>query len=71
MPQADEEFAAGGAALAGGPAAGKIDLLTAVLQEMAGVLGVDGGGLTTLSPGTRDVRALEAVFAAAGNVPTS
>jgi hypothetical protein len=68
-PQTDEEFAAGGVALPGGPAAGKIDLLTAILQEMDGVVGLNGGGLTTLSPGTRGVRAIEAVFAAAGNTP--
>jgi hypothetical protein len=45
-----EEFFAGGTALPGGPPAGKIDLLTAVVQETAGVFGVGGGGLMTLSP---------------------
>jgi hypothetical protein len=70
-PQTDEEFSADGNALPGGPAAGKIDLLTAILQEMDGVVGLNGGGLTTLSPSTRGARAIEAVFAAAGNVPPS
>jgi hypothetical protein len=50
---------------------GKVDLLTAMLQEMDGVVGLNGGGLTTLSAGTRGARAIEAVFAAAGSTPPS
>jgi hypothetical protein len=71
-PLRDEEFAAGApdsplAALPGSPAAGKEDLLTAVLHEMGHLAGrPDGdGGLmaAALAPGTRDLGALDQVFA--------
>ncbi|HZY83519.1 MAG TPA: right-handed parallel beta-helix repeat-containing protein [Gemmataceae bacterium] len=71
-PLADEEFAPGAAgsplvALPGSPAAGKEDLLTAVLHEMGHLAGRPDGdaGLMAgaLGLGTRDLGALDQVFA--------
>jgi hypothetical protein len=68
-PWKDEEFA-GGRALANGPAAGKMDLLTVVLHEMGHLAGkddqTDGNGLMaeSLFPGTRRTDALDSVFGA-------
>jgi hypothetical protein len=67
-PLQDEEFAPGSplGALPGSPAAGKEDLLTAVLHEMGHLAGsTDGtGGFMsgTLAPGTRDLAALDSFF---------
>jgi uncharacterized delta-60 repeat protein len=65
-PLQDEEFVAG-TAPAGSPAAGGMDLLTAVLHELghlAGQADTDGAGLmgATLTPGTREANALGGVF---------
>jgi len=68
-PGQDEEFAPGSplVALPGSPSQGKEDLLTAVLHEMGHLAGSHDGssGLMTgaLAPGTRDLAALDAVFA--------
>jgi hypothetical protein len=67
-PAQDEEFA-NGVALPGSAAAGRMDLLTTVLHEMAHFTGqpdVDGPGLLdpTLSEGVRATGNLGAVFAA-------
>jgi hypothetical protein len=71
-PLQDEEFAAGApgsplVALPGSPAAGKEDLLTAVLHEMGHLAGRPDGGTglmaAALGPGTRDLGALDQVFA--------
>jgi hypothetical protein len=75
-PLQDEEFRVGTpgsplTALAGGPAAGKMDLLTVVLHEMGHLAGrpdLDGpagAGLMAdaLAPGVRRTDALDAVFA--------
>jgi hypothetical protein len=68
-PLRDEEFAPGSplVALPGSPAEGKEDLLTAALHEMGhlagspdGTTGLMGG---TLAVGTRDLAALDLVFA--------
>jgi hypothetical protein len=76
-PLADEEFAPGGpgsplVALPGSPAAGKEDLLTAVLHEMGHLAGSPDGtsGLMqgALGLGTRDLGALDSVFAAPGGL---
>jgi hypothetical protein len=66
-PGQDEEFApgAGGVlqALPDGPAAGHVDLLTAVLQELGQEAGLDSAALTDpLAPGARNTAALDAVF---------
>jgi hypothetical protein len=66
-PLADEEFQADGAALPGGPASGRVDLLTVVLHELGHVAGLPddsgadlmGGALGT---GVRRVSDLGAVF---------
>jgi hypothetical protein len=60
-PGQDEEFAGGTAMVArpGGPAAGRMDLLTAVLDEMGQLA---GAGAVTLAAGTRRVDALDQVF---------
>ncbi len=62
---ADEEFQAGGTAVPGGPADGRVDLLSAMLHELAGLAGVEGGGVMPglLAPGVRDSRALEEALA--------
>jgi hypothetical protein len=67
-PLQDEEFAADGSALVGGPASGRMDLLTVVLHELGHVAGRDDdagsdvmGG--TLGTGVRRVNSLAAVFA--------
>jgi hypothetical protein len=70
-PDQDEEFASGSGgtaqALAGGPVAGHVDLLTAVLQELGQVAGLTDPSLTApLAPGVRSAAALDAVFAKAG-----
>jgi hypothetical protein len=76
-PLADEEFAPGGpgsplVALPGSPAAGKVDLLTAVLHEMGHLDGrpdVSSAGnpldlmADALAPGTRRTDGLDQVFA--------
>ncbi|HZY83797.1 MAG TPA: hypothetical protein VFE78_03135, partial [Gemmataceae bacterium] len=68
-PGQDEEFAAGSplVALPGSPAAGKEDLLTAVLHEMGHLAGRPDGGdglmAGALAAGTRDLGALDLVFA--------
>jgi hypothetical protein len=70
-PLADEEFAPGSplVALPGSPAAGKEDLLTAVLHEMGHLAGSPDGdsGLMAgaLGLGTRNLGALDLAFAAA------
>src|SRR5262249_27448400 len=61
-PRSDEEFAAGGAgpltAAPGGPAEGRVDLLTAVLQEVGVAAGLDDAALrAVLAPSTRNVAA--------------
>jgi parallel beta-helix repeat protein len=70
-PLADEEFAPGApgsplVALPGSPAAGKEDLLTAVLHEMGHLAGRPDGGsglmAGALGLGTRDLGALDQVF---------
>jgi hypothetical protein len=67
-PLQDEEFVAGAAgqpqtAVPGGPADGRVDLLTALLQEMGVAAGLDGAVLrSALAPSTRNVAALDAVF---------
>jgi hypothetical protein len=72
-PLADEEFAPGSpgsplVALPGSPAAGKEDLLTALLHEMGHLAGRPDGGAglmaAALASGTRDLGALDQVFAA-------
>jgi hypothetical protein len=64
-PLLDEEFAAG-QAVTSGPAAGRMDLLTAMLQEMGVAAGLKGSALNApLAPGARQVTGLEAVFAQA------
>jgi hypothetical protein len=74
-PLQDEEFAPDSpgsplVALPGSPAAGKEDLLTAVLHEMGHLAGRPDGGAGlmagALAPGTRDLGALDQVFAALG-----
>jgi uncharacterized repeat protein (TIGR01451 family) len=76
-PLADEEFAPGSpgsplVALPGSPAAGKEDLLTAVLHEMGHLAGSPDGGTGlmagALAPGARDLGALDQVFAASGGL---
>jgi parallel beta-helix repeat protein len=68
-PLQDEEFLAGAAAqpetaVPGGPADGRVDLLTALLQEMGVAAGLDGAVLrSALAPGTRNVAALDAFYA--------
>ena len=65
-PLRDEEFSPGTplVALPGSPAAGKMDLLTAVLHEMGQLAGsADDRMADTLAPGTRQVDALDQVFA--------
>jgi parallel beta-helix repeat protein len=68
-PQQDEEFVAGAAgqpqaAVPGGPADGRVDLLTALVQELGVAAGLDGAILTSaLAPGTRNVAALDAFYA--------
>jgi hypothetical protein len=73
-PSRDEEFAPGGpgsplVALPGSPAAGREDLLTAVLHEMGHLAGNpdSGSGLmaASLAAGTRDTLALDHVFSTA------
>jgi hypothetical protein len=68
-PLLDEEFAPGSplVALPGSPAAGREDLLSAVLHEMGHLAGSPDGesGLMagSLAAGTRDLAALDTVFA--------
>jgi parallel beta-helix repeat protein len=68
-PLQDEEFVAGPAgqpqtATPGGPADGRADLLTALLQEMGVAAGLDDAILrSALAPSTRHVAALDAFFA--------
>jgi parallel beta-helix repeat protein len=68
-PLQDEEFVAGAAgqpqtAVPGGPAEARVDLLTALVQEMGVAAGLDGALLTSaLAPGTRNVAALDAFYA--------
>jgi hypothetical protein len=68
-PLQDEEFVAGPAgqpqtATPGGPADGRVDLLTALLQEMGVAAGLDDANLrTALAPSMRDVADLDAFFA--------
>jgi hypothetical protein len=68
-PTPDEKFSAGAnealQAVPGGPAAGHVDLLTAVMQEMGQAAGLTGDLLTApLAPGVRNVAALDEIFAA-------
>jgi parallel beta-helix repeat protein len=69
-PLQDEEFVAGPAGQAetaapGGPADGRADLLTALGQEMGVAAGLNGAILrSALAPGTRNVTAIDAYFAA-------
>jgi hypothetical protein len=73
-PGQDEEFAPGSPLVAppGSPAAGKMDLLTAVLHEMGHLAGSPDEGAASrpgdlmadmLAPGARDLGALDQVFA--------
>jgi ELWxxDGT repeat protein len=65
-PLADEEFQEGGAAVPGGPADGRVDLLTAMLHELGDLAGVaNGTGVMSglLAAGSRDTRGLDTVFA--------
>jgi hypothetical protein len=65
-PLRDEEFS-GGQAIAGGAAAGRMDLLTAVLEEMGAAIGLTGNAFTApLAPGARNVAAIDAAFKATG-----
>jgi hypothetical protein len=70
-PGQDEEFAPGSplVALPGSPAAGKEDLLSALLHEMGHLAGSPDGGsgvmAGALGLGTRDLGALDQVFAGA------
>jgi hypothetical protein len=65
-PLQDTEFA-GGQAIAGSAAAGRMDLLTAMLQELGAAAGLKGSALTAaLAPSTRNVAALDAFFAQGG-----
>ncbi len=62
-PLKDEEFTSG-QAVTGGPAAGRMDLLTAVLQELGVAAGLKGDALNVVLPaGTRSLAAIEALFA--------
>ncbi len=74
-PGHDEEFAPGApgsplVALPGSPAAGKADLLTAVLHEMGHLAGNPDGGTglmaDALAAGARNLGALDQVFAGGG-----
>jgi hypothetical protein len=70
-PGQDEEFrgGAGGtlSAVPGGPADGRMDLLTAVLHELGHLAGIpdDTSGLMAdvLAPGVRQTQALDQIFA--------
>jgi hypothetical protein len=68
-PLRDEEFVAGAAgqpqtAVPGGPADGRVDLLTVLLQELGVAAGLDGAMLrVALAPSTRIVAALDAYYA--------
>jgi hypothetical protein len=65
-PGQDEEFGGGTPLLArpGGPAAGKMDLLTAVLDEMGQLAGAAGDPTADmLAPGVRRVDVLDRLFA--------
>jgi hypothetical protein len=68
-PLQDEEFVAGAAgqpatAVPGGPADGRVDLLTALVQELGVAAGLDGSVLrSALAPGARNVAALDAFYA--------
>jgi hypothetical protein len=66
-PRGDEEFSGSGGALPGSRAAGRMDLLTAMLHELwavAGLGAVPGGGLPAgeLAAGVRRTAHLDAVF---------
>jgi hypothetical protein len=70
-PLNDEEFDASGHALAGGPAAGQMDLLSAVLHELGHLAGLPGVSVADpadlmgeqLGDGDRRTAALDQVFA--------
>jgi hypothetical protein len=71
-PLTDEEFDASGQALAGGPAAGRMDLLTAVLHELGHLAGLPDVSAATdpadlmgeqLGAGVRRTAVLDQVFA--------
>jgi hypothetical protein len=68
-PLQDEEFFAGSAgqpeaAVPGGPADGRVDLLTALVQELGVAAGIDGAILrSALAPSMRSVAALDAYYA--------
>ena len=64
-PDDDAEFL-GGLAASGSPAAGRMDLLSAVLHELGHVAGLDHGAgamAETLAPGARSLDGLDAFFA--------
>jgi hypothetical protein len=70
-PLQDEEFLVDGSAVPGGPADGRMDLLTVVLHELGHEAGLDdneGSGLMsgTLPTGVRRVGGLQAVFSVSG-----
>jgi hypothetical protein len=68
-PLQDEEFVAGPGsllqtAIPGGPADGRVDLLTALEQEMGVAAGLNGAILrNALAPSTRNVAAVDAYYA--------
>ncbi len=67
-PSQDEEFRPDGSAVPGGPASGRIDLLTVALHELGHVAGLDdddGSALmsATLGTGVRRASMLQEVFA--------
>src|SRR5262249_58996919 len=68
-PLQDEEFVAGAAgqpqtAVPGGPADGRVDLLTALVQVLGVAAGPDGAVLrSALAPSTRNVAAPDALYA--------
>jgi parallel beta-helix repeat protein len=68
-PLQDEEFITGASgqlqeAVPGGPTDGRVDLLTALVQELGVAAGLDGALLrSALAPSTRNVAALDAFYA--------
>jgi hypothetical protein len=65
-PLADEEFQADGTAIPGGPADGRVDLVSAMIHELGNLAGLaDGTEVMSgqLATGSRDTQGLDAIFA--------